>query len=534
MTTVIIPAHNEESAIARCLAALRPGERPEKLQVVVVCNGCSDATAALAASFEHVTVIDTPVASKTAALNLGDRAAHGYPRIYLDADIELPRHVVDELVDELETTGLPAATVEFRLDLSSVSKSVARHYRARARAPYPDHLVGRGVFCLSEEGRARFSDFPPVISDDLFVQSLVGRDECVTLETFSAVVRPPSTIRELVRVQSRVAAGNREHRLHYPDSGQQGSRSALVRAHLRPERWLDLATFLFVVGASRLLARARAVGGRGKWETSRSPATPETAGSGQALGNPTTTRHLGMPVSLLTWPELDEWAEAAVAGNKAVTVCTVAPYQAYLWRTDPLYASVLSRASVVLVDGNGVRLALSAAGARSGGRLTGREVVERIFNGGMLPGARIAVVGSSPASQQTLAERHPEWLVLGGDYPSQADPTILATTAASLLGESIEVVLVALGCPKQELWADALARRHPAVYFSIGGAVDTVTGTRLAPPPIVERAGVEWAWRLVQDPGLITHLARAAQVMPSLLGRAVLERLASSRVPTTP
>ncbi len=101
MTTVIIPAHNEESEIARCLSALRPAERPAELQVVVICNGCSDATAAVANSFENVSVIETGASSKTAALNLGDRAARSYPRVYLDADIELPREIVDELAAQL-------------------------------------------------------------------------------------------------------------------------------------------------------------------------------------------------------------------------------------------------------------------------------------------------------------------------------------------------------------------------------------------------------------------------------------------------
>jgi len=283
MTTVIIPAHNEESEIARCLAALDPAERPGELQVVVVCNGCSDGTSSVAASFENVTVIDTPVASKTAALNLGDRAAHGYPRLYLDADIELPRSVVDDLVQRLAQTGLPAATVQFRLDLSAASRGVVRHYRARSRAPYPDHLVGRGLYCLSEEGRGRFAEFPPVIGDDLFVQSLFAPEECAVVDTFSAAVRPPSTIPQLVRVQSRVAAGNREHRELYPDSGQQGSRGALVRAHLRPALWADLATFVGVVASARLLSRLRRLRGPSPWQTSRPGEPSGLAGrTGQA------------------------------------------------------------------------------------------------------------------------------------------------------------------------------------------------------------------------------------------------------------
>ena len=285
-------------------------------------------------------------------------------------------------------------------------------------------------------------------------------------------------------------------------------------------------TFLFVAGMSRLVSRLRARGGRRRWETSRSLTAPRGTDLNQHTA---VSQHLGLPVSLITWSDLDKWLSDAVAGKAGGTVCTLAPYQAYLWRKDPRYAAALSRASIVLVDGNGVRLALAVAGVPSAGRLTGREVVQRIFDTSMLRGARIAVVGSSPASQKVLDEQRPEWLVLGGRYSSIPDPVAVAQTAGRLGGQSIDVVLVALGCPKQELWADALVRHHPAIYFCVGGAVDTVAGTKRPPPGPVERLGLEWAWRLAQDPALAGHVLRAAQVMPSLLGRAILDRANRSR-----
>lgn len=239
------------------------------------------------------------------------------------------------------------------------------------------------------------------------------------------------------------------------------------------------------------------------------------------------TRHLGLPVSLISWSELEDWTRDAVARGEGKTVCTIAPYQAYLFRSHSRYASVLERASIVLVDGNGVRFALSVAGIPITSRLTGREVVRRAFDGVMLHGLKIAVVGSLPASQEALVGRRPGWLVLGGTYPTEPDQAMLAETAALLREGSIDVVFVALGCPKQELWADALARLYPCVYFSIGGAVDTVVGTKMPPPSAIEHLSLEWAWRLAQDPALINHLARAAQVMPSVLGKAVLERVST-------
>jgi glycosyltransferase involved in cell wall biosynthesis len=89
MISVIIPAHNEAAVIGRCLAPLTSGPAAGKLEIVVVANGCTDDTAARAETYPGVHVIDTSVPGKGHALNLGDSHATGFPRFYVDADIEL-------------------------------------------------------------------------------------------------------------------------------------------------------------------------------------------------------------------------------------------------------------------------------------------------------------------------------------------------------------------------------------------------------------------------------------------------------------
>ena len=65
---------------------------PDGLDVIVVANGCTDDTAKVAASFgPAVRVLSIPVASKREALVAGDRAARSFPRVYVDADVELGR-----------------------------------------------------------------------------------------------------------------------------------------------------------------------------------------------------------------------------------------------------------------------------------------------------------------------------------------------------------------------------------------------------------------------------------------------------------
>ena len=98
MATIIIPAHNEATVIGRTLEALADGQLREGTHVVVAANGCTDDTMGIARGFAdrlRITVLDLPVASKQAALNgaddflFGDDRQENFPRIYLDADVEL-------------------------------------------------------------------------------------------------------------------------------------------------------------------------------------------------------------------------------------------------------------------------------------------------------------------------------------------------------------------------------------------------------------------------------------------------------------
>ena len=93
--SIIIPAHNESAVIARCLQTMLQDAREDELEIIVVANGCSDDTAAKARAVSPaVRVIDTATPGKSNAINVGDEAATGFPRFYVDADVQLPIHSI--------------------------------------------------------------------------------------------------------------------------------------------------------------------------------------------------------------------------------------------------------------------------------------------------------------------------------------------------------------------------------------------------------------------------------------------------------
>ena len=174
MTSIVIAAHNEAAVIGRCLDALLADAAPGEFDVTVVANGCTDATVQVAAARAGVRVLELPAAGKVPALNAGDAAAAGYPRIYLDADIVIHAADVRALRDALAVSpGTVAVTARREVDVSRSPVLVRSYYAINSRLPvFRDSLFGRGVIALSADGRGRFGQFPDVIADDLFLDSL--------------------------------------------------------------------------------------------------------------------------------------------------------------------------------------------------------------------------------------------------------------------------------------------------------------------------------------------------------------------------
>ncbi|TRY18626.1 glycosyltransferase [Tessaracoccus rhinocerotis] len=207
MVSVIIAAHNEAAVLGRTLDTLladAPGA-----QVIVVANGCSDDTSGVARSRSGVDVIRVSPGSKPLALNTGDIAADSFPRIFLDADISVPKGTVDRLVTALETPGIMAAGPSRKLNVSGRPWPVASHAAIHSRLPaFRQGLFGRGMIAISEEGRARFEEFPNMVADDLFLDSLFAPHEKILVEESRVVVEAPATTKDLVRRLVRVRRGS--------------------------------------------------------------------------------------------------------------------------------------------------------------------------------------------------------------------------------------------------------------------------------------------------------------------------------------
>ena len=272
MISVVIPAHNEANVIGRCLTAMTRGARPGELEVIVVCNGCTDDTAAVARGFEPlVKVIETPVPSKSNALNLGDEAASGFPRFYVDADVVLALESIREVAGRLEGQEVLAAAPRVEFDLHDRRWPVRAFYQVWGNLPYcRQGMIGSGVYAVSRAGRARFDRFPQLTADDAFVRLHFKPQERLTVESCSFLVTVPVSLGGIIRIKTRSHFGNRELRRAFPhlwENESGGTYGGLFRLWRRPSLWPALAVYGYVKVASRFRARWKdAFGDARHWE----------------------------------------------------------------------------------------------------------------------------------------------------------------------------------------------------------------------------------------------------------------------------
>lgn len=272
--TVVVPACDEEAVIDRCLdALLAPGDE----QVVVVCNGCTDATPEMvrrrAAVTARLHLVELDQGSKPAAVAAGLRASPAGAVAVVDADVVLSedaltglRHV---LADPAPRIAAPAPLV----DASGCSAVVRSYYRAWVCDPYVSRgLIGAGVYAVNQAGRARLTPFPEVLADDAWARAQFSPAERATSPgTFT--IRPARSLAALLRRRARVELGNRQLR-GLPRAPAGAAAAPAVPAACAASA-VDLVVHRAVARLSRVLARWRMVRGTaGTWgrdDTSRRP-----------------------------------------------------------------------------------------------------------------------------------------------------------------------------------------------------------------------------------------------------------------------
>lgn len=134
----------------------------------------------------------------------------------------------------------------------------------------------------------------------------------------------------------------------------------------------------------------------------------------------------------------------------------------------------------------------------------GSDLVAAIFSDVLAPGDRICLIGATPATAAALAVRFPALTLLHHDAPMgmARNPDARAEAIAFAVQAKARLHLLAIGSPQQELlaWEMARAGGLSGTALCIGAGVEFLVGARARAPRLIQRAGLEWAWRLIGEP----------------------------------
>ncbi|MHB8718707.1 MAG: WecB/TagA/CpsF family glycosyltransferase [Candidatus Dormibacteria bacterium] len=210
---------------------------------------------------------------------------------------------------------------------------------------------------------------------------------------------------------------------------------------------------------------------------------------------------LGFSFDIVSLEAAVERLVAAVAnpGPAPLLVVTLNPERLIQARREPEYGRIVRGASLVTVDGIGLVRALRRRGVEAT-RVTGADIVDAYAARAALLGHRLALAGGGPgvarAAAAALQARHPALQVVATD-----DGRPDAAMAERLAAARPQVVLAAFGAGSEERFLDRhLGATGAAAGVTVGGTFDFLAGRVQRAPRPVQRAGLEWLWRLVFQP----------------------------------
>ena len=207
-----------------------------------------------------------------------------------------------------------------------------------------------------------------------------------------------------------------------------------------------------------------------------------------------------------SYHQIQEEVIVAAREKRSSSIC-FANVHMVVEATRNLYlAGCVNNATWVVADGVPLVWAIRAIYQRSQERVTGLDFLPDLLDRACEENLSVYFYGSTTdvlqATLHTCQQKFPS-LKIAGTY----SPPFRALTSEEedvairrIVDSGAQLVFVALGCPRQEIWIARVRHRIPAVLLGVGGALPVLAGKFSRAPNWMQRFGLEWLFRLIQEP----------------------------------
>ncbi|MEW6629835.1 MAG: WecB/TagA/CpsF family glycosyltransferase [Pseudomonadota bacterium] len=245
-----------------------------------------------------------------------------------------------------------------------------------------------------------------------------------------------------------------------------------------------------------------------------------------AFGLDTLRTILGISVLAIRWDDAIALLARLVAERRFTKVSFLNAHNANIAYSDPVFAEALDD-FLILPDGVGVDIAAKLLyGAPFPDNLNGTDFVPAFLQASKRP-LTVALLGASRVNAEAasvklsaLAGQHNFVVVHDGYFSAAQEPEIVERIAKL----RPDVLLVAMGVPRQELWiARHIDARHCTLPIAVGALLDFLSGTVPRAPLWMRRLRLEWLYRLWIEPGRLWR--RYVVGNPVFLWRVLKQKL---------
>ena len=233
---------------------------------------------------------------------------------------------------------------------------------------------------------------------------------------------------------------------------------------------------------------------------------------------------LGIPVDKVTMKEALAVFEGLLEREEVSFIVTPNSEIIMKAREDANLDALIKKADLVIPDGIGLVYASKILRQPFAERVTGIDFADAALRIVAKQGRRVFFLGGKPGVAQAAADKKMQEIsnlhVVGvhdGYFKENEESDIIKEINAS----GADFLCVALGFPKQELFIERnLSQLNPCVAIGIGGSLDVWSGMLARAPEIYQKWGLEWLYRLIQEPARI----KRAKALPAFLLKVIIQR----------
>lgn len=233
--------------------------------------------------------------------------------------------------------------------------------------------------------------------------------------------------------------------------------------------------------------------------------TGGSAGAARTATIPPAVAVAGVEFEPVTREQAARLVVELAADGGAALVVTPNVDHAVLLQRDARFRAAYDRAWLRLCDGAPLLALSRMCGHQVPERVTGSDLLGDVCGRSADEGLKIFIAGGAPAvlseAVARLRLRFPTLRITGHSPPWHFEGTAAEDELQLRLAEERpDIVMVCFGAPRSEIWAARQQECHPAVYLCVGAAVDYAAGAQRRAPGWVQRVGMEWFYRLLQEP----------------------------------